>query len=106
MRSNRQWQTKASNISGRICQLHCEAKQLPSPHACKEFAHSVAIPLMQSDVAATNSLAQAIDRGDRLLVAIDVDTADSELRVLSVAPNQRITQHAAFGLIAPSDARN
>ncbi|CAP52691.1 hypothetical protein VDP97_08990 [Xanthomonas campestris pv. campestris] len=76
------------------------------PHACKEFAHSVAISLMQSDVAATNSLAQAIDRGDRLLVAIDVDTADSELRVLSVAPNQRITQHAAFGLIAPSDARN
>ena len=41
-----------------------------------------------------------------MLVAIDVDTADSELRVLSVAPNQRITQHAAFGLIAPSDARN
>ncbi|MEA9906100.1 hypothetical protein VDG44_16370 [Xanthomonas campestris pv. raphani] len=81
--------------------------QASSVHAvCRDLAQQVAMHLMRNDQAAARSLAEAIERGDRLMVAIDVDTADSALRVLSVAADQQVTQHAVLGLIAPSEARN
>ncbi|WP_372353487.1 hypothetical protein ACDH63_12775 [Xanthomonas axonopodis pv. maculifoliigardeniae] len=74
--------------------------------ACRNLAQKVAMHLMRNDEAAATSLALAIERGERLMVAIDLDTADSALRVLSVAADQQVTQHAALGLLALSETRN
>ncbi|MCL1552825.1 hypothetical protein [Xanthomonas nasturtii] len=73
---------------------------------CRDLAQKVAVHLLRTDEAAATSLAYAIEHGERLLVAIDVDTADSGLRVLSVTADQQVTQHAVLGLFPYSGARN
>jgi hypothetical protein len=74
--------------------------------ACRGLCPRLVLQAVRSDPTMAHSIAQAVDRGERLMVAFDVDSPDPLLRILTVSADQVATQHAAFGAVAPSERRN
>lgn len=62
--------------------------------------------LVEANPEAIERMANASLEGYRLMFAIDVDTPDSQLRLLVIDSGQQVTQIAAIGLFPPSDMRN
>ncbi len=77
----------------------------PEPHARNSpKRQQCASPNLDDQAAA--ALYEATTRGHRVMIAVDVDSPDGLTRPITVGADQRITQHAAFGLFAPTAKRN
>lgn len=95
-----------------------EASPITIPTDLQELAIEVARKASQLAQAASIRLAHAnpdaaarmttasLSGGERLMIAVDVDTPDGLVRLITVSPDQRVTPHAAFGLFTPSISRN
>ncbi|MNN62779.1 hypothetical protein D3C81_1781080 [compost metagenome] len=72
-----------------------------------QLAQAASISLAHIDADAVARMTEAaLSGGERLMIAVDVDTQDGLVRLITVSPDQRVTQHAAFGMFAPSASRN
>lgn len=74
--------------------------------ACRELCPKLVAQAASRNPDAAHSIGNALGRGDRLMVAFDVDGPDPMLRVLTIGADQVATQHVACGAIAPSERRN
>jgi hypothetical protein len=72
-----------------------------------EVASRVAALMVQylatADIAVVEKMADATASGQRLLLAIDIDTVDPQVRLVQVDADQVLTQLAAVGLFPPSN---
>lgn len=72
-----------------------------------QLAQAASIRLAHADPdAAARMTTASLSGGERLTIAVDVDTPDGLVRLITVSADQRITQHAAFGQFAAGNSRN
>ena len=62
--------------------------------------------LAGTNLEAVEKMSDASLAGHRLMLAIDVDTPDAQVRLVSIDPEQRVTQIAAIGQFPPTETRN
>jgi len=74
--------------------------------ACRGLCPKLVAQAVSRAPDAAHSIGNALGRGDRLMVAFDVDGPDPMLRVLTIGADQVATQHVAFGAISPSERTN
>ncbi|HVJ38194.1 MAG TPA: hypothetical protein VM687_10400 [Stenotrophomonas sp.] len=84
-----------------------QALTIEVARAASQLAQAASIGLARADAQAVARLTEAtLSRGERLMIAVDLDTSDCLVRLITVSADQRVTQHAAFGQFAPSTTRN
>ena len=94
-------ETTPVQISDELQRLAADARG-----KCITLAYQASVRLADLDSNLAVVLCEARSRGDRMMIAVDVDSPDGLIRLVSVSADQHFTQHAAFGLFTPSSSRN
>lgn len=75
-------------------------------HDANAFLRKMVNHLGDCDVDALQRMAEATAAGHRLVIAIDVDTNDAQVRLMHVSADQVVTPLASLGLFPTSERRN